>query len=65
MLVSFAIAVAICAVYPLTPPRLMAALLGFVDTLQVLGPPQYTTGSELISYTKHAAMPSMHLHGPF
>ena len=49
----------------LLSPGLMADLLGFVDTLQVLGPPQYTTGSELISYTEHAAMPSMHLHEPF
>ena len=65
MLVSLAIVVVTFAFYPLTPPGLMAGLFGFVDTLQLLGPSQYTTSSELISYNKYPAMPSMHLHGPF
>jgi hypothetical protein len=60
MLVSFGIAVAISSIYPLAPPRIMGDLLGFVDTLQVLGPSQYNTGIEFLAYNRYAAMPSMH-----
>lgn len=60
MLVSFGIAVVIFAVYPLAPPRIMGGLLGFVDTIQLFGPSQYSNGSELFSYNRYAAMPSMH-----
>ena len=59
MLVSFGLGVVIFAIYPLAPPRMMGNL-GFVDTLQLLGPSQYVSSSEIISYNKYAAMPSMH-----
>jgi hypothetical protein len=59
MLVSFSIAVVIFALYPLAPPRMMGEL-GFVDTLQLLGPAQYISRNETFSYNMYAAMPSMH-----
>ena len=39
---------------------MIGGLLGFVDTLQLLGPSQYTVNMELLAYNKYAAMPSMH-----
>lgn len=59
LLVSFGIAVVIFAIYPLAPPRFMGEL-GFVDTIQTMGPTQHITRSELLSYNRFAAMPSMH-----
>ncbi|MBI2856575.1 MAG: phosphatase PAP2 family protein [Chloroflexi bacterium] len=59
MMVSFAVAVVIFAIYPLAPPK-MLGYMGFVDTIELLGPFQYATSSELLSYNKYAAMPSMH-----
>ena len=38
----------------------MGGLLGFVDTLQLLGPSEYTVSMELLAYNKYAAMPGMH-----
>ncbi|MBF8267666.1 MAG: phosphatase family protein [Dehalococcoidia bacterium] len=64
MLVSFVLGVIIFAIFPLAPPRFMGDL-GFVDTIQALGPGQYTSGSELISYNRYAAMPSMHFAWAF
>jgi len=64
LLVSFGLAVAIFAVFPLAPPRMLEQL-GFVDTIQLLGPGQYSSGIELISYNKYAAMPSMHFAWAF
>ncbi|MQF49090.1 phosphatase PAP2 family protein [SAR202 cluster bacterium AC-647-N09_OGT_505m] len=59
LLVSFGIGVFIFTVYPLAPPRMMGEL-GFVDTLQLLGPTQHISRSEFFSYNMYAAMPSMH-----
>jgi membrane-associated phospholipid phosphatase len=59
-LVSFCIAVIVFALYPLAPPRIMGGLLGFVDTIQLMGPSQYSNSSEFFSYNRYAAMPSMH-----
>ena len=59
LLVSLVIAVVIFIVYPLAPPRMMGEL-GFVDTLQLLGPTQHISRSEYLSYNMYAAMPSMH-----
>ena len=59
LLVSFGIAVVVFAIYPLAPPRMMGEL-GFVDTLQLLGPTQHISRNEFFSYNMYAAMPSMH-----
>lgn len=59
MLLSFGIAVGIFALYPLAPPRFMGEL-GFADTIQIMGPTQHITRSDLFSYNMYAAMPSMH-----
>ena len=59
VLVSFVIAVVIFTIYPLAPPRMMVEL-GFVDTLQLLGPTQHISRNETLSYNMYAAMPSMH-----
>ena len=64
MLVSFVLGVVIFAIFPLAPPRFLG-YLGFVDTIQLLGPGQYSSGSELISYNRYAAMPSMHFAWAF
>jgi hypothetical protein len=64
MLVSFVLGVAIFAIFPLAPPRFLG-YMGFVDTIHLLGPNQYSSGSEIIAYNKYAAMPSMHFAWAF
>lgn len=64
MLVSFVLGVIIFAIFPLAPPRFLG-YMGFVDTIQMLGPGQYASGSEIISYNRYAAMPSMHFAWAF
>ena len=64
MFVSFVLGVLIFAIFPLAPPRFLG-YMGFVDTIQLLGPNQYSSGSEIISYNKYAAMPSMHFAWAF
>jgi membrane-associated phospholipid phosphatase len=59
------------AMFPLTPPRLLPAQYGYVDTLLVYGPHYYgdATGSSLFNaygsipsvVNVYAAMPSMHI----
>jgi hypothetical protein len=69
--ISLALALIGFAVYPLTPPRLLAASYGYVDTLLHFGPRYYgdATGSSLFNLygsipstvNVYAAMPSMHV----
>lgn len=59
MLVSFGIGVTIFAIFPLAPPW-MLGYMGFENTVHLLGPGQYSSSSDLVSYNKYAAMPSMH-----
>jgi membrane-associated phospholipid phosphatase len=69
--VSLALALVGYAFYPLTPPRLLPASYGYVDTLLRFGPRYYgdATGSSLFNLygsipstvNVYAAMPSMHV----
>jgi hypothetical protein len=47
--------------YPLTPPRLMPASYGFVDTLRVFGGQGPLDSSKFKDLNPYAAMPSLHL----
>ena len=58
-LTTLAIGLVIYEVYPLAPPRMMLTL-GFVDTLQMLGPMGYHATSDALLYNPYAAMPSLH-----
>ena len=44
---------------PVTPPRLMPEL-GFIDSIDVMGPALYNTKEAIAFYNQHSAMPSMH-----
>ncbi|MEA2528143.1 MAG: hypothetical protein QOF73_5370 [Thermomicrobiales bacterium] len=69
--ISLTIALIGFAVYPLTPPRLLPAAYGYIDTLLHFGPRYYgdATGSSLFNLygsipstvNVYAAMPSMHV----
>jgi hypothetical protein len=69
--ISLTLALVGFALYPLTPPRLLPASYGYVDTLLHLGPHYYgdATGSSLFNLygsipsmvNVYAAMPSMHV----
>jgi hypothetical protein len=70
-IVSLGLALVGFAFYPLTPPRLLAAGDGFIDTLLLYGPHYYgdATGSSIFNaygslpnmVNSYAAMPSMHI----
>ena len=59
IILSFAIAMMVFALFPLAPPR-MIAHEGFVDTIQLLGPTQYNDRESQWYYNAFAAMPSLH-----
>jgi hypothetical protein len=69
--VSLAMALALFALVPLAPPRLLPASYGYVDTLMLYGPHYYgdASGASLFNaygsipsmVNEYAAMPSMHV----
>ena len=59
VLLSFAVALALFALYPLAPPRFMN-IEGIVDTIAVYGPPWYAAWDVDLYYNSYAAMPSLH-----
>ncbi len=59
VLLSFAVALMVFALFPLAPPR-MITQEGFVDTIQLLGPTQYNDRESQWYYNAFAAMPSLH-----
>ena len=59
VLLSFVIALAVFALFPLAPPRLLPEY-GFIDTIQRFGPTQYGSRDMAVYYNAFAAMPSLH-----
>jgi hypothetical protein len=69
--VSLAMALAVFALVPLAPPRLLPASFGYIDTLMLYGPHYYgdSSGASLFNaygsipsmVNEYAAMPSMHV----
>ena len=57
LVVSTAIALAIHALFPLAPPRMLP---GFVDTMARYGPDAYASEQVRALANQHAAMPSVH-----
>ena len=51
--------------YPVAPPRLLPAEYGFVDTLALHSPVNYTTPEAGILMNKYAAFPSLHFAWSF
>ena len=61
ILVSFVLALIVFSILPTAPPRFLPPEFGFIDTLQIYGPSQYTARDSLIYYNLFAAMPSLHI----
>ena len=61
ILVSFVFALIVFSILPTTPPRFLPSEFGFIDTLQIYGPSQYTARDSLVYYNLFAAMPSLHI----
>jgi hypothetical protein len=57
VLTSFVVALAIFALFPLAPPRMLSEL---VDTIDVFGPTFYASRELANYYNEFAAMPSLH-----
>jgi hypothetical protein len=58
-LIAFGVSLALYVIYPLAPPR-MLPMLGFVDTIAMLGPAEYHAVGDALLYNPFAAMPSLH-----
>ena len=61
ILVSFILALIVFFLLPTAPPRFLPPEFGFIDTLQIYGPSQYTARDSLVYYNLFAAMPSLHI----
>ena len=61
ILVSFILALIVFSLLPTAPPRFLPPEFGFIDTIQIYGPSQYTARDSLIYYNLFAAMPSLHI----
>jgi hypothetical protein len=59
ILLSFAVALVLFAIFPLAPPRFMD-IPGIVDTIAVHGPLWYGSRDAAVYYNAYAAMPSLH-----
>ena len=58
-LISYVMTWALWLTVPVTPPRLMPEL-GFIDSIDVMGPAFYSSKEAIAFYNQHSAMPSMH-----
>ena len=58
-LISYVMTWVLWLTMPVTPPRLMPEL-GFVDSIDVIGPALYNSKEAIAFYNQHSAMPSMH-----
>lgn len=58
-LISYVMTWALWLTLPVTPPRLMPEL-GFIDSIDVMGPAFYNSKEAIAFYNQHSAMPSMH-----
>ena len=58
-LISYVMTWALWLTVPVTPPRLMPEL-GFIDSIDVMGPAFYNSKEAIAFYNQHSAMPSMH-----
>ena len=58
-LISYVMTWALWLTMPVTPPRLLPEL-GFIDSIDVMGPAFYSSKEAIAFYNQHSAMPSMH-----
>ena len=58
-LISYVMTWALWLTIPVTPPRLMPEL-GFIDSIDIMGPALYNSKEAIAFYNQHSAMPSMH-----
>jgi len=59
ILLSFAVALTVFVLYPLSPPRYMPGF-GFIDTISEYGPSWYGSREMRSYYNAYASMPSLH-----
>ena len=59
ILLSFLFALAVYAIFPVAPPRMMAEF-GFVDTVKSFGPGWYDNRDAVAYFNSYAAIPSLH-----
>ncbi len=58
-LISYVMTWALWLTMPVTPPRLLPEL-GFIDSIDAMGPAFYSSKEAIAFYNQHSAMPSMH-----
>jgi hypothetical protein len=58
-LITLALGIAVFAIYPLAPPRMLPST-GFVDAMALFGLNPLDDDNSLLTYNRYAAMPSLH-----